>query len=59
MSSLKSAMFDSHQNANWSPYLSNVNVSEQSSEHGSMKQLYLEHFAFEKAGDLKEFKKKD
>jgi len=24
-----------------------------------MKQLYLEHFAFEKAGDLKEFKKKD
>ena len=56
---LTSKMFDSHQNADWGSYLRNVNVPDFKSEDGSMKQLYLEHFAYEKGGDLKEFRKKD
>jgi hypothetical protein len=50
-------MFDSHQNADWSSYLRNVNYDFKEGE--SMVNLYLEHFAFESKGVLTEFRNKE
>lgn len=58
---LKSMITDSHQNADWSYILQNLNVTDLSyaTDDQSIARLYLEHFAFLNNGVLDEFKNKD